>query len=263
MSKYTTEIRFICESSIPLEKQGDYKTIDTALEYGRKYIFDFPYELFDDSYKPVIEKKFLRHYYTREIGHETVALFKLFLRDRMEMVLPYYNQLWKSTLIEIDPFKDVDYYVKDDGTKTTNKTDTLRETRKQDDTTTHKGTERNDYQNTRKEDMLSKYSDTPQGALDGIIDTDWLTNARQDDNTIVDNGYNLRTPDLIDKLDGRNVLTGDNVYAGKDVDDFLKHVYGKMNTKSYSELLMKYRETFLNVDKRFIDEFKKLFMLIY
>ena len=263
MSKYTTEIRFICESSIPLEEQGNYHTIDEAIRYGRGFIFDFDYDLFDENYKGIIETKFLRHYYTREIGFETVGLFKHMLRDRIEMVLPYYNQLWKSALIEIDPFKEVDYHVKDDGTKVTDKTDTLRETRKQDDTVTRKGTERNDYQNTRTEDLLDKYSDTPQGALDGVIDTDWLTNARQNDNTIVDSGYNLRTPDLIDKLDGKNVLTGDNLYHASNVDDYLKHVYGKMSTKSYSELLMKYRETFINVDKRFIDEFKKLFMLIY
>lgn len=243
MSKYTTEIRFICENSIPLKEQGDYNTIDTALEYGRKEIFDFPYELFDEEYKPVIEKKFLRHYYTREIGHETVALFKLFLRDRMEMVLPYYNQLWESALIKIDPFKDVDYFVKDDGTKT------IDETRKQDDDILNTGTQLNEYENHR----IDKYSDTPQGELNGIIDTDWLTNARQID----DNGQNKRTDNLKTTIDGKNVITG------KNVDDFLKHVYGKMSPKSYSELLIKYRETFLNVDKRFIDEFKKLFMLIY
>lgn len=286
MSKYTTEIRFICESSIPLKEQGNYHTIDEAIQYGRQKIFDFPYELFDNDYKGIIETKFLRHYYTREIGFETVGLFKHMLHDRLEMVLPYYNQLWESALLKFNPFDDVDYWVKDDGIDTRDdknvrtggfdKTDTIREIDGIKNRVLEKsGKERVDYYDRRNEDLFDKYSDTPQGELNGVIDTDWLTNARQNDNLIISDGWSERTPQALkETLNGTSSHDGDNSYIttfkdlqdkfdGKLIKDYTKHVAGKMNPKSYSELLIKYRETFINIDKRFIDEFKKLFMLIY
>lgn len=109
MSNYTTEVRFICETAEGRTESGGYSSLDATIEAGRAYIFDFPYPIFDEAYKPVLESKILRHYYTREISEETVGLWKLRLYARMNEIMPFYNKLYQSELLEFNPLYDVDY----------------------------------------------------------------------------------------------------------------------------------------------------------
>src|SRR5690606_30755344 len=49
---------------------------------------------------------FIRHFYMREIGFETEGLFKFYLETWLLVHMPYYNQLFKSELIEYDPLSN-------------------------------------------------------------------------------------------------------------------------------------------------------------
>ena len=89
MSKYTTEVRFICEQASGLtESTGDYKTV---IERARTKIFDFDFPIYKESYRSVLETKILKHYYTREIGLETVGLWKLKLNQKTHMNWKFMN----------------------------------------------------------------------------------------------------------------------------------------------------------------------------
>lgn len=108
MSKYTTEVRFLCESLTGHTESVGFTDANTVIADATQYIFDFEYPIFDNAYKSVLETKILRHYYTREIGEETYGLWKLRLQDRLNVIMPYYNQLYESTLLSFNPFYDVD-----------------------------------------------------------------------------------------------------------------------------------------------------------
>lgn len=108
MSKYTTEVRFICETAAgKLESEG-YLSIDSILTTAAPKIFNFDYPIFDEKYRLVLEKKILKHYYTREIAHETVGLWKLHLDAKMNEIMPYYNKLYESELLDFNPLYEVD-----------------------------------------------------------------------------------------------------------------------------------------------------------
>ena len=108
MSKYTTEVRFICETANGLVDSKGYTSIQDILETAAPAVFDFDFPIFDESYRKPLEVKILRHYYTREISEETVGLWKLRLADRMNIIMPYYNKLYESELLKFNPFYDVD-----------------------------------------------------------------------------------------------------------------------------------------------------------
>lgn len=65
-------------------------------------IFDFPYPFYDERKRPDFEERFIRHFYFREICCPTVDRFKVYLRDKMETVFPYYNKLFETALVEYD-----------------------------------------------------------------------------------------------------------------------------------------------------------------
>jgi len=109
MSSYTTEVRYICESTAGLTDSADFNSIDNVLSKETvDKIFNFDYPIFDETYRYPLNKKILRHFYTREIGEETVGLWKLRLQQTLNEVMPYYNQLYKLELDKINPFYSVD-----------------------------------------------------------------------------------------------------------------------------------------------------------
>lgn len=107
MSKYTTEIRFLCESLYDGESHG-FSDVEQIIEETAPRIFDFAFPIFDEDYRLTLECKILRHYYTREISEETVGLWKLRLADKLNLIMPYYNKLYESELLNFNPFIDVD-----------------------------------------------------------------------------------------------------------------------------------------------------------
>ena len=67
------------------------------------------YPIFDEAYRPKLNQKIINHFKFREIGAETPALFIFFLNRKMDEIMEYYNQLYKSALIEINPLIPIDY----------------------------------------------------------------------------------------------------------------------------------------------------------
>ena len=216
MSKYTTELRFICENAAGLTESEGYNNINTILDAARPVIFDFDFPIFDENYRNVLENKILKHFYTREIGVETVGLWKLRLDTKMNEIMPYYNQLYNSALLEFNPLYDVDlttdHQKVDNGThsdnenlsETTAKSGTVdvTETKTMQGETTDTNTselygeksgnenstitEDNSISNSSNQsvadstihDKWDMYSDTPQGGLNGVRSEEYLTNAR-------------------------------------------------------------------------------------
>ena len=109
MSKYTTEVRFICEKAAGFDESVGYSDVENVLNDSWAKVFDFDFPIFDENYRPVLCKKILKHYYTREIGFETVALWKLKLNMMMNEIMPYFNKLYDSELLKFNPLHDADY----------------------------------------------------------------------------------------------------------------------------------------------------------
>ena len=102
MSKYTTQLRFICETEAGLTESQGFGKVNEIIDKARIKIFDFPYPIFDEAYKQTLETKILKHYYLREIGTETYGLWKLFLSNKMNEIMPYYNKLYETEKLKFE-----------------------------------------------------------------------------------------------------------------------------------------------------------------
>ena len=108
MSKYTTEVRYICEEAAGLDTSVGYNDVEQVVQTAYPKIFSPSLEFYNEETKARLLPKILLHYYQREIGFETVGLWKLKLNQKMREILPYYNQLYASEALEYDPLKNVD-----------------------------------------------------------------------------------------------------------------------------------------------------------
>lgn len=275
MSKYTTELRYICETEAGLSESVGQTKIKDVIAKAIPKIFDFDFPIFDESYRNVLETKILKHYYTREIGLETYGLWKLKLDTKLNEIMPFYNQLYKSALLEFNPLYEVDY------SKTGNRD--ASGTRDNTENNSESYDESNDYNESHNESTTNSndgtltkgttttttnyYSDTPQGAISNVIDGTYLTNATYNvvGNTGSDNTSNSGSVDSEDS--SKNKYEKDGNRRGSkssnsnltDTESYLESVRGKMSSKSYSTLLMEYRETFINIDMMLIEELSDLF----
>ena len=284
MSKYTTEVRFICETEAGLEESEGFNSIQTILDKSRDKIFDFHFPIFDENYRSVLEDKILKHYYTREIGAETVGLWKLWLDTRLNEIMPYYNQLYASELIKFNPLYDVDLTTTHN--KTDNRNDTINENEHKEgnrDTDAHSHTVENGSSTETatsetidgsKNDHWEMFSDTPSGALDGVRDEKYLTTAMhitddKDGSTIHNDGTGNTQTENASTTDGTNNIdydedgTRNKTVEIKNIQDYAQHVVGKTAGKSYSKMLTEFRDTFLNIDLQIINELSDLFMTLW
>ena len=227
MSKYTTEVRFVCEMYAGLTESTGLSGVDSVIEQARSKVFDFAYPIFDEAYRSVLESKILKHFYTREIGAETVGLWKLWLNARMNEIMPYYNKLYKSELLDFNPLYDVDL------TREYNKTN--------DGTNTSSGTAQSN--STNKDNNY--YSDTPQGGVGILHDLQYLTNATMDEGERTEVGTTSSNSKI------------------NNTEEYLESVKGKNGGKSYAKMLEEYRATFLNIDMQVINELNDLFMNLW
>lgn len=307
MSKYTTEVRFICENAAGYTESQGYDKVEQIIAQSRSKIFDFDYPIFDSDYKSVIETKILKHYYTREIGLETVGLWKHFLNMRMNEIMPYYNKLYTSELLEFNPLYNVKYDITHRGSESGTSTDELEgtelttrnlvdaetrnltdlETRNMTDTETKNLTDsvESDTGVTTSNDTLEKFSDTPQGAVTNLNNGTYLTSAKQTENdvqtdteydetarhtgtdTIVKTGTDTLARTGTDTFNrtGTNNVAVDNTKSSEfsNTDQYLRHVEGNNGGRSFTELLVEYRKSFLNIDMMVINELHDLFMGVW
>ena len=253
MSKYTTEVRFICENSAGLSKSEGADNVDSVLDKCWNKIFNFDFPIFDENYRQVLCRKILKHYYTREIAHETVGRWKLALNAKLNEIMPYYNQLYKSELLEFNPFYDVDLTRSREGSGTSNRTSNNRET--------NSGTSKNvsSGSGTSNTDTLNRFSDTPQNSMDtqGIADSVPLTTVTKV------NEDNTTTNESTDTLTRNDSKTGNGTENINNTDKYIETVKGKQGTENYSSLLKKFRETFLNIDMMIIEDCSDCFFTLW
>lgn len=286
MSKYTTELRYLIENDFDIGLKN--------------------YPIFDENYRELLNQKIINHYYFREIGMETAELFKRYLNTTMNEIMPYYNQLYKSELLEFNPFYNVDKTIVSDKNNnsvsdfignTTGKNQQNADTEntqtnngKQQTTTAATavgesvGNSKGSGKTTNKSKRVS--SDTPQGFLSiNSIDSETYASAAEmangetvneftvNDTKATSNNSESGTTDQTNVAETKakgnttsNATTETdtaNKTTSNDFENYVSHVIGKSEGETYSEMLLKFRDTFLNIDMMIIDELKTCFMMIY
>lgn len=125
------------------------------------------YPIFNESYRETLNKHILNYYYESEIGFETANLFKFYLNNTLDLIMPKYNELYKKQEIALlNIFGNVDL------TENSN-----RQNQNQVNT--------NSNSNSNNKNL---FQDTPQGPLDftELENQTWATNYTMNKSNITD-----------------------------------------------------------------------------
>lgn len=278
MSKYTTEVRYICEVAAGLKKSEGGERVNDIIAKALPKVFDFDFPIFDEGYRSVLETKILRHYYTREIAFETVGLWKLKLETRLNEIMPFYNKLYETETYEFNPLWDVDV--------TTTRNETGNENSNNTTTTSgeNKGTSsgntkdksirtdnlKTETKSTNENTNTNAFSDTPQNGIEGVEQLKFLTDYRR----IQDNGggestvSNTGTSGTEGSSENSGQSTNTFTSSGSDAGtrhnevEWIERVTGTRNG-DYVKKVREYREALLNIDMSIINDLYDLFFQLY
>jgi hypothetical protein len=209
MAKYTTQLR-------------------SLIDGGYDIFAGWDFDIFDNAYTGVLKTKIIDRYYFREIGFETAEQFKHFLKMKMNEIMPYYNELYRSALIMQDPnFNPLN-----------NLNTTTSETR----TTSSESLGSGSSQSTNSDTNKTTFNDTPQAKLQ---DLDYATELTESE------------------AEGTSGASTTSEGTINSTDEYIQTVTGSGGMRYPADIIIEWRKAFINIDVLILDELNTLFMNIY
>lgn len=224
MSKHTLQLRWLVEQTLADAKLPNIEA-NWHAAYDKLGLADYP--IFDEAHRQTLNDKIIRRYFMYEIGAETSGLFRMFVRDAMFMIMPYYNQLYLSEITAkgIQPLIDHARTITEKASGTASNTANTNAT--------------------SASNAQDIFSDTPMSALnfDNIKAGNYASTADFTDASTTDSG----------KSDS----------SGTYANDLARTEIG--HDKPESELLLLWRDTFVNIDRDVVEDkaLRECFMMLW
>lgn len=107
MSKFSVQLRYVCDTFTREEVENWFKDWDLSdyLTPNEINVINQRNTFSKDS----LAKQIVDAYYMREIGFETIGLFKHYAKTTMRQIMGEYAQIIYSASIKIDPLVNEDY----------------------------------------------------------------------------------------------------------------------------------------------------------
>ena len=189
--------------------------------------FDFKmdsYPIFDENYRDTLNQNILYHYYENEIGFETASLFRFYLNQKLNEIMPYYNELYKVQKKLIDENLLLNNVNLKEQLIGSNRTET-------------------NSTSQSSNNGKSLFQDTPQGQISqtDIDNQTWATNLTLNKNEIADQSN----------------------ATGSGTNEYLKTIIGNNGGKFNIDVLNDIKNNLMNIDLMIINELNDLFMQIF
>ena len=212
-------------------------TIKTLIDNN----FDFKmtdYPIFDENYRNVLNQKILNHYYENEIGFETAPLFRFYLNNKLNEIMPYYNILYEKQLQLLNNIDKNVNLVEDFKGNNTNNSNTNNEI---ESTSNSNGTSKN----------KNLFQDTPQGDLNNteLENQTWATN------------YTMNNTENENEINDNSSSNGTTNSNG--TNNYLKSIIGNNGSRYNLDILADLQKNLMNIDLLIITELYDLFMGLF
>lgn len=223
--------------------------------YSQFFSFDFPWYTDDESTREQFEKMFLKCYMYKQIGFESVQMFKMYLSSHLERNMYTWSQIYKTI--------EADYGVLDGYSQKTVSSETRTGQKNSDYTRTtngeqkHTGTVRTTDSGNQTTDTQSIDSENPQST---VANTDYASSMNRGQSRVDTSGNNTVTNDLTDSSNSSETNKGTD--SSQDTGNSETTVTG-YGSKTPTELVLQYRDAIYNLNKTIIDSCANLFLGVW
>lgn len=208
--------------------------------------FDYP-SYYKGEQKAAFEQKVLDHFWTRQIGQETVGRFLLYFRRTMREIMPYYIQRYESVDLMKDPeIRPLDNYNMIE--------ESVQESEESGEGLTETNTNGSGNSTSKK---TGAESVTPNGELN------WPLNPTDPETLALDYASSVQQDVDYSKAveESESTATSSSSSNGKTTNRLTRR--GNIGVTTYAQLLEGYRQTFLNIDMEIISDLESCFLGVY
>ena len=191
-------------------------------------LFAFKYDFYCDDLevKKKFEEKFINHYWLYEIGCETPARWNQMLKSRLNLIMPYYRQLYETEIRS----KGIDFMLNKD----------------------------------LKESYVRELTSNSNSNQESNVTSNSLSTAGQLTPSLIANSQKIdKFMDSAQKDNTSSNSTSTGESNGNSREEYTLTSQGNIGITSSAELLAKWRETILNIDLMIFEECNDLFMQIF
>ena len=247
--------------------------IKTALrQYGKPdvpenwpYAYGFlgmgGYTLTDASRIPVLNNKIIKHFYFHEIGCDTPGQFAFYLDEALNLIMPYYDQLYQCEYLKAANLLGVSYedlykeLYGETGKRDTNATTGGTATTTSEDSTYVDGQTDTDGTVTGTSGSTNKFADTPQGSIQNLNDG-FMTNYTVADGNTSETTDNTVTGHTTTTADGKTTTTSsgtndENQTTSKDSNRTYERSYFMSDPKN-AQVMYNLGRALLNIDEQVV-----------
>lgn len=243
MAKYTMELR---ELFTPIKYSPTIFTRDDVESWFKDYeLTDYlteeqieVIETFGVWNKDKLARKIVDHYYMRELGFETISLFRHYAKVTMQELMEEYLPLIYSASIKYDPLVNVDF------------TETFNREATNEANVNNRGNSTSTSNNNST--SLGINSDTPQGNINKqkILEGNYATST-----VGTENSSNINDTTNTTSVSDSNGLTNE---------EYTKRVKGNSGVSATAQrMILQYRENIIAIDRDIIKKLNTLFMGLY
>lgn len=247
--------------------------LNTLLKDEKFNVFDFDYDFYSEEAKPNFEQLFKDYYRFHEIGFETVERFQHNLKSRLNLIMPYYTQLYETEV----KAKDINFLLNKDlketfireltGNENENLSSESSTSSTNSSTNNFTGTNNNSSSTNALSESLSKESYLDNGNADVNLNEGNLTGVNGSNSTGTTSSTSETTDTNIttisDESSNSNTLSSNKTNENKMSEKTELISQGNIGITSSAELLEKWRKTIININQLIISECEDLFMQIY
>lgn len=192
------------------------------------------YPIFDEVYRETLNGKIINHFANREIGQETVSMFRFAIRRKMNEIMPRYNPIYRMQRDIAEKNHLITFQ-----TVTSGENESVSESLSKD--------RQNASQVSDSDSKAAAVSNTfPNQAIDA--DGQYATDSNNSESTSVAKGSS--------ESDSEGESTGKSAGTMTQTSEGFSGV-------TLPSLIASYAETFINTDMEVIDELEGLFMLVW
>ena len=266
-------------------------------------LFAFKYDFYCDDLeaKKKFEEKFINHYWLHEIGCETPARWNQMLKSRLNLIMPYYRQLYQTELASQNInfllnkdlretfIREIDTENQLSGTNTTNQnssgTNSFSQTGSTNSTNSMSQSATSSSTNSTEQNGTTTNTHKESAINDGVamatLSEGYLTGTSSDSGTSTNDSTSSSTSE--NESTASSSSTDDNETSGTsnstdsvettgtssqtgnekmvEKTDLLSQ--GNIGVTSSAELLQKWRDVLINIDEMIIKDCHGLFMQVY
>ena len=266
-------------------------------------LFAFKYDFYCDDLevKKKFEEKFINHYWLHEIGCETPARWNQMLKSRLNLIMPYYRQLYKTELesqninfllnkdLHETFIREIDTENQLSGTNTINQnssgTTSFSQTGSTNSTNSMSQSATSSSTNSTEQNGTTTNTHKESAINDGVamatLSEGYLTGTSSDSGTSTNDSTSSSTSE--NESTASSSSTDDNETSGTsnstdsvettgtssqtgnekmvEKTDLLSQ--GNIGVTSSAELLQKWRDVLINIDEMIIKDCHGLFMQVY